>query len=208
MQAQLPQIDEGMRGVYIDISKGNDVARMTSSWIMLEVGFALANMASEPNAVAVAHEYRRALEDWDAQPSLEPLLTALQGPSNHIVVLLDGLDRMYDMQAFDRAVTRAIKTLNSLGIGVVLVGPLRAMYGLDRALTERFDSLHYQPWIDVACSPEGRAFLMNVLNKRVTDDTFSADIVGELVDASGGVVRDWACPDSVDTGITLHLLVA
>ena len=189
VQARLPQIDEGMRGVYIDVSKENDVARMTSTWIMLEVGAALANMASEPEAVAVANEYHRAVRDWDGPPSLEPLLTALLGPSEHIVVLLDGLDRMYDMQRFDEA-TRAIKTLNSLGVGVVLVGPLRAMYGLDRALTERFDSLHYQPWIDVARSAEGHEFLMNVLNKRVADDTFSADIVGVLVEASGGVVRD------------------
>jgi hypothetical protein len=191
VQAQLPQIDEGMRGMYIDISKDNDIARMTSSWIMLEVGSALASMASGPDAMAEAREYRRALQDVEGPlPSLEPLLTALLAPSEHLVVLLDGLDRMDDMQAFDRAITLAMKTLNSLGVGVVLVGPLRALYGLDRALTERFNSLHYQPWIDSAHSTDGQAFLVNVLNRRVSDDAFGADTTRALVDASGGVVRD------------------
>ena len=190
VQAQLPQIDEGMRAVYLDISTDNDIAEMTWTWIVVEVGMTLASMAADRGAIAAANEYRRALRDADGPPSLESLLAALLTPSEHLVVLLDGLDRMRDMQAFDRAITPAMKMLNDLGVGMVVVGPLRALYGLDRTMTDSFDSIHYQPWIDTANSTDGRAFLVNVLNRRVPDDTFSPDAIRAIVGASGGVVRD------------------
>lgn len=120
---------------------------------------------------------------------LEGLLRVVIGKGEHIVVLLDGLDRMTDMQAFEQLVDHDVKALTSIGVGVVLVGPLRGLYGLDRTVTQRFDSFHYQPWVDVKQSPEGATFLGRVLLRRVPD-VFDPPGIDALVHASGGVLRD------------------
>jgi hypothetical protein len=103
--------------------------------------------------------------------------------------MLDGLDRLTDLQAFDQLTIHDVKTLTSLGVGVVLVGPLRALYGLDRMLVQRFDSFHYQPWIDVTENRAGRDFLAGVLTRRAAE-VFDPPGIDALVDASGGVLRD------------------
>lgn len=121
---------------------------------------------------------------------LKHLLDVLRNTTAHLVVMLDGLDRITDLQAFEQIVTHDVKGLASIGIGVVLVGPLRALYGLDRTITERFDSLHYQPWIDVQQASDGGAFLIDVLRKRVPINTFSDAGMSAIVHASGGVLRD------------------
>ena len=120
---------------------------------------------------------------------LEGLLGALQSTSQHLVVMLDGLDRMTDVQAFEQIVIHDVKALTSVGVGVVLVGPLRALYGIDRTLTERFDAFHYQPWIDVTRNAQGRNFLAGILRKRVPD-AFDPPAIDALVKACGGVLRD------------------
>jgi hypothetical protein len=121
---------------------------------------------------------------------LNGLLGVLRRRATHLVVMLDGLDRMTDLQAFEQLVIHDVKALTSMGVGVVLVGPLRVMYGIDRTVTERFDSSHYQPWIDVRQVESGRVFLADVLHKRVPADAFSDPAIDALVLASGGVLRD------------------
>jgi hypothetical protein len=145
-------------------------------------GEEIAGILSAPEQVAAS--VQRPL-----QP-LKELMGVLKGMSEHLVVMLDGLDRMTDIQAFEQIVINDVKALASLGIGVVLVGPLRVMYGLDRTLTERFDSFQYQPWIDVRQTSSGRTFFTDVLRQRVPDDAFSDAGVQEIVLASGGVLRD------------------
>jgi hypothetical protein len=127
------------------------------------------------------------------EQSLQPLADLLdlsEWESSHLVVMLDGLDRMTDMTSFEQLVIHDVKALSSLGIGVVLIGPLRVLYGLDRTISERFDSLHYQPWLDVKQGPDSRMFLHDVLRKRVPEQAFSDLAIDELVFASGGVLRD------------------
>ena len=121
---------------------------------------------------------------------LEGLLGVLRATTTHLIVMLDGLDRMTDLQAFEQIVVHDVKALASIGIGVVLVGPLRAQYGLDRTIAERFDSFQYQPWIDVTRAPIERMFFVDVLRKRVSEHAFSDVAIAELVLASGGVLRD------------------
>jgi hypothetical protein len=121
---------------------------------------------------------------------LQKLLALAHRTYRHLVVLLDGLDRMTDVQAFDQLVANDIKAMIGLGIGVVLVGPLRTLYGLDRTIVQRFESFHHQPWIDVDASPEGHAFLVDVLRRRMLEDMVSGDSIEALVRASGGVLRD------------------
>ncbi len=119
-----------------------------------------------------------------------PLLEPLRARWKHPLVLLDGLDRMTDMGSFEQLVEHDLRTLTSLGVGIVLVGPLKALYGIDRALIQRFDQFHYQPWIDPVSGPEAGAFLANVLQRRVPDDALDREGREHLVLSSGGVLRD------------------
>jgi hypothetical protein len=59
----------------------------------------------------------------------EALLDVMHSRWKHAVFLLDGLDRMSDMAALELVVEHDIKALKSIGLGVVLVGPLRILYG-------------------------------------------------------------------------------
>jgi hypothetical protein len=124
-----------------------------------------------------------------ARGPLEGLLQEVRLRTQHVVVMLDGLDRIADLQAFEQLVDHDVKTLTSLGVGVVLVGPLRALYGLDRVLVQRFDELHYQPWIDVTRDRGGHDFLAGVLATRAAE-AFDSPAIEPLVQASGGVLRD------------------
>ena len=119
---------------------------------------------------------------------LDGLLRSVRLKVPHVVVMLDGLDRIADLQAFEQLVVQDVKTLSSLGVGVVLVGPLRALYGLDRVLVQRFDSYHYQPWIDVS-RDGGHDFLASVLTTRAAE-AFDEAAIAPLVAGSGGVLRD------------------
>lgn len=124
-----------------------------------------------------------------ARAPLEGLLHELRARFRHFVVMIDGLDRIGELPAFEQVVAHDVKTLTSLGVGLVLVGPLRAIYGLDRVLLQRFDSVHYQPWIDVTKNREGAQFLAGVLSKRAAD-AFDPSAIDALVLGSGGVLRD------------------
>ena len=124
-----------------------------------------------------------------ARVPLEGLLQAVRRRIQHVVVMLDGLDRIADMQAFEQLIVHDVKALSALGVGAVLVGPLRALYGLDRLLTQRFDSFHYLPWIDVTANPAGREFLVGVLTRRA-GEALDPPGIDALVAASGGVLRD------------------
>jgi hypothetical protein len=220
VQNQLAGVDDQIRGLYIDVSKRHDIARMVPGAIVVQVGLALANTLDGANVRRDA-TYLEEIADgyWaeydvdgedvghrvpgilvspervddvvrDALAPLQRLVVIAHRSHHHLVVLLDGLDRMTDVEAFDRLVANDVKALIGLGIGVVLVGPLRTLYGLDRTITQRFDSFHLQPWIDVDQSSEGQAFLVNVLRRRVPEDMVGSDSIERLVRVSGGVLRD------------------
>jgi hypothetical protein len=124
-----------------------------------------------------------------ARAPLVGLLQEFRLKSRHVVVMLDGLDRIADLQAFEQLIDHDVKTLTSLGVGVVLVGPLRALYGLNRVLVQRFDAYHYQPWIDVTRDHRGFSFLAGVLTMRA-GEAFHEPALQPLVAGSGGVLRD------------------
>jgi len=128
----------------------------------------------------------------NVQRAIEPLtalLKKVRAGIPHIAVMLDGLDRITDLQAFEQLVDHDVTKLSSLGIGVVLVGPLRALYGLDRVLVQRFDSFQYQPWLDVTKHRAGRSFLADVLAARAPE-AFAPAAIDPLIAGSGGVLRD------------------
>ncbi|WP_437629927.1 hypothetical protein [Sorangium sp. So ce854] len=127
------------------------------------------------------------------QRAMEPamaLLDVLRRAHRHVIVLLDGLDRMTDMAAFEQLIEHDVKALASAGIGVVLAGPLKSLYGIERTLTQRFDRFHYQPWMDLAADPEAHSFMIDVLKRRVPEDALPPRERETLVRSSGGVLRD------------------
>jgi hypothetical protein len=121
---------------------------------------------------------------------IRTLLEELSGHKPHFIVLLDGLDRMTDVSKFEEIVRQDIKALSSLGIGIVLVGPLRALYGIDKVLVEFFDGSHYQPWLDVERDEGARQLLRVMLTRRVSSTAFDDKAIDRLVASSGGVARD------------------
>jgi len=131
--------------------------------------------------------------DLDVAAALEPterLVRGLQGVHRHVSVLLDGLDRIANVRAFQEIIEEDVRALTSLGVGVVLVGPLRALYGIDRTALDQFDRLHEQPSVDVQRSDEAASFFKTVLRRRAPEDVLDSQALEALVHHSGGVLRD------------------
>lgn len=204
---------------YIDVSQRHDIAKMVPGAVVAQVGLALAEPVAriESGNTWLQRAHDVAYDTWEypeepppldldyvpgilvpepvhdnirrARIPLEGLLDVIRRRVQHVVVMLDGLDRIADIQAFEQLVVHDVKALAALGVGAVLVGPLRTLYGIDRVLAQYFDSMHYQPWIDVTASPTGRDFLAGVLLRRA-GEVLDAPGVDALVNASGGVLRD------------------
>lgn len=131
----------------------------------------------------LAESVQRALTPFEA------LLSVVRRETAHVVILLDGLDRLADPRAFEQIVLHDVNSLRSVEVGTVLVGPLRTLYGLDRVLAQRFDSLLPLPWVDAAANPGEREFLVGVLTRRA-GEVLDPPGIDALVDVSGGVLRD------------------
>lgn len=111
-------------------------------------------------------------------------------PDRPIALFIDSLDRLADMPAFHTLVTQDITALSALGVGVVVVGPLRSLYGLERAITDHFDHFYRQSAMDLADDPANLAFLVDVLQKRADPAILPEPQCAELARLSGGVLRD------------------
>jgi Cdc6-like AAA superfamily ATPase len=127
-----------------------------------------------------------------ASDLLRAVWEPLKAAKPHLVLLFDSLDRLTDMDAFGKLIEQDIEALRKLGIGVVLAGPLRMMYGAHRlVITERFeDNFYPQMAVDVMRDEQGRRFLIEVLHKRVPPAVLPDEVCLRLVESSGGVLRD------------------
>lgn len=137
----------------------------------------------------VPPEARLVESERDASEPVKEIVTLLHARWKHILVLVDGLDRLVDMVPFEQLVEHDVRALAALGVGVVLAGPLRSLYGVDRSATQRFDDFHYQPWIDPS-DRKGARFLADVLRRRLPEDALDGQGLETLVHHSGGVLRD------------------
>ena len=108
----------------------------------------------------------------------------------HVVLLLDSLDRMADIERFRRVVHQDVRALKAAGVGLVLVGPTRVLYGPDRAIADAFDHFTQQPAVDVSPGGAGQQFLLRVLRKRADEQTLPDPSCAAVARASGGVMRD------------------
>ncbi len=115
---------------------------------------------------------------------------ALRQRCPHIVPLIDSLDRMSNLARFAGIVEDGISALRSLGIGIIIIGPLTALYGLQRTTLDRFDRTWHLPTVDVQNDADGREFLLAVLRARDTDGLLADEAAVRLAALSGGVLRD------------------
>lgn len=133
-----------------------------------------------------------------SEPNRDRLKTALvsiydgltEGKDKHVVLFIDSLDRMTDMDAFERVVQEDVTMLKWAGFGVVLVGPQKTLYSADRAVEQRFDYFYQQPFVDVQNNDEGFRFLVKVLRARSDEDLLPVAACHRLAEQSGGVLRD------------------
>jgi hypothetical protein len=121
--------------------------------------------------------------------ALKSLTDALRSRVLHVALFIDSLDRVVELDAFEAIVRADIAVLRALGIGVVLVGPLKLLYGTWRPITASFDKVYQVSWVDPA-EPAGREFLTRVLRVRSPEDVLSDEGAARLVAVSGGVLRD------------------
>jgi hypothetical protein len=64
--------------------------------------------------------------------TLRALMDALPEPRKHFVILLESLDRLADIEKFRDVVVEDIRAMKLAGVGVVVVGPSRVVYGANR----------------------------------------------------------------------------
>jgi hypothetical protein len=121
--------------------------------------------------------------------ALKRLTDAVRSRVPHVALLIDSLERVVEMDAFEAIVRDDISLLRALGIGVVLVGLLKLLYGTWRPIAAPFDKLYQVSWIDPA-EPAGRDFLTRVLRVRSPENILSDEGAARLVEVSGGVLRD------------------
>ena len=130
---------------------------------------------------------------WDIKQKTEQLNILQQEATQHvrhIVLLFDSLDRVANLAPFAELVEQDIRAIRSIGIGVIVVGPLRTMFATDRPIAERFDYFYHQPSVDVQQDTTGQEFLIQVLRRRAEKSILPDKPLRRIVELSGGVLRD------------------
>lgn len=120
--------------------------------------------------------------------SIDEILAEL---NQQFVVLFDSLDRVQNLEMLTTVISEDIRALQQLGIGVVVVAPLSALYGPERRIVQYFNDQYLFLWdIDVSLSDSGRMFLAKVLLARIPTDLLDVAAGQRLIELSGGVLRD------------------
>lgn len=207
MAAQRLRALPDMQAIYIDVSASQDLGKLRKGVLVALAGLELAKLLPDDMSAPV-QDAMGFLREWAVQGhgydqsrpappvlgsgeglALKNLTAALRNRVPHITLLVDSLDRVAEMGQFESIVREDVALLRALGIGVVLVGPLKLLYGTWRPIAAPFDKLHQVSWVD----PEeaaGQDFLMRVLRARSPENVLSDQGAARLVEVSGGVLRD------------------
>ncbi|WP_437764070.1 hypothetical protein WMF27_37555 [Sorangium sp. So ce281] len=131
--------------------------------------------------------------DWSVEDKahrLAEIRSGLRRRVPYLVLLFDSLDRLPDPAAFATAVEQDVRAIQKAGIGLVLVGPLRSMFGPHRTVTDFFQHFYPQHAVDVQQDEQGRAFLVDILQRRAPSELLPEPVCRKLAERSGGVLRD------------------
>jgi hypothetical protein len=144
---------------------------------------------NEPVIVPPATEAQSQPPRSEPADILGQIKSKLSSRAQHFILLFDGMDRVVDTTRFEQVVMDDLAVMRALGIGVVVVGPTKLLYGTYREITRRFDQMHPVTWPDPDNVDE-HAFLLRVLQARAPEGLLSEVGALRLVDLSGGVLRD------------------
>jgi hypothetical protein len=190
-----------VNAVYVDASLRVEPNEVRVGDLVVAVGLALGRQIKSGQTTAETTQALKWLVHGDYyEDSRLPLSTLanevaviqrnLQENRPHTLVLIDSLDRMSDLDRFADVVDGDVLTLRSLGLGVILIGPLTALYGVRRTALERFDRTWHLPTVDVQNDADGHAFLREVLHARDSNGLLTDAAAERLAALSGGVLRD------------------
>lgn len=108
----------------------------------------------------------------------------------HFVILLDSLDRVTNPKVFFDIIQQDVQAISQCGIGVILVGPLRMLYGEGRNFIDAFDHFYFHSAIDIEDDENGLTFLVQVLRARAPEKILPEGPAASIAELSGGVLRD------------------
>lgn len=104
-----------------------------------------------------------------------------------IVFLLDGLDRLSDLQVFINSALSDISEIENGEIGSVTVASITLTEIVRESI---LGFLYHVPYLDVFDSIEARQFFIDVLTVRDPENIITPDARLSLISNSGGVLRD------------------
>jgi hypothetical protein len=99
---------------------------------------------------------------------------------------------LHDSKTFMQLVFSDVKAISSMGIGLVLVGPLIALYDEYRdTMDEKLDKVYYQPFFDIENDLDAYNFFRDIIQIRSSKDFIEESTITTLIQFSGGVLRDF-----------------
>ncbi len=113
----------------------------------------------------------------------------VKSTKKHFVVFFDGLDRVRKVDEFAKMVLRDLDSLQSIGVGIVIVGPQALNFEKHKHIVEKFTAFHLHGAADMY-DTEGSAFLEEVLRRRAPETILPQDSRFQLSKFSGGLLRD------------------
>ncbi len=193
---------EDLAVCYVDVSRYTDINQIEPGVLMTIVGLELINRLPEKlhGNVATAIDTVKKIGIFarvhNSKSMLVESINAIVAAFIHhtgkgIIFFCDGLDRLEDVDRFAKVIRSDIYDLKQLNIGIVIVGPLLFVHSTDQDTRDLIDCVHFQPCFDVQHSDEAKIFLADVILKRLPDQGFfGSDAIFQLVQVSGGVMRD------------------
>ncbi len=159
------------------------------------VGFATLYKSLENREVIQHYEgmlrVKSSMQKQELVEAVSQLDKAATSKYGEIVLLFDGLDRLDNMQTLALIVAMDLQDLSSAGVGVVLVGSLRALYDEPRDVLEQaVNYFDYQSCFDIENDADAYTFFEQILETRASEGFIEKSAMHSLIHYSGGVLRD------------------
>lgn len=120
-----------------------------------------------------------------ARADLARIASHYQEVNRPLAVLVDGLDRIQDIEEFGSLITPDLLALQWMSIPVVCVTPLSLQFASHSAMRERFDRIHELSAIQILAGALRRILKKRDIHGLLTDAASRALTIG-----SGGILRD------------------
>jgi ABC-type dipeptide/oligopeptide/nickel transport system ATPase component len=123
---------------------------------------------------------------------LKELLVSIASPllerDAQITLLIDGLDRLIEVERFREFAEQDLRALRGTKITVIVVAPLLLWYDKSRFLQDYFDLVRHIP--AAAAGPQDLSFLKQILVRRGASELMDGREIATIAKYSGGVLRD------------------